>query len=584
MTSSLRQSRRVWLSLAAPALPCWLVLATGVGAGWVLSAALMLTLLSLAAGTTMLLRREHESLTRNRWLWFSMIALLLPALACCLLPPAARDELTHHLALPGLWLERGSVRPVSGVLVSYFPAWSQVLYAGALNLNSEALARLIHFFFGLLILVLPMALRASPGNDSLRVAPWLALLWLVTPAFHSLLGMAYADLPMLAALLGAWLCWARWSDECEGHWLVWASLLVGWALAIKYSALPAALVFVGATIAEWWRRGKELRPGALAPLGLILLLPAPHFLINLMETGNPIYPLAGSLFGTGAASGVGASHWQVRRDMFGESLLAQLLVPIRVFFSGLEGSQEHFDGVLSPLWLVLPPMVLWLRRRRLASTENSLIVQFLAVSALTVIFASARARYYLPALPPLAVLLLRTAPQVDWNRKTVQVVGLVCALGALFGAAHIATQFINTDASAYLSGRLTRREYLEKQVPEYGAIERGRNAWGADAQVYPVLTGNRFYYIPARVLLDNGFLPERLLRAAREADTPAGIAASLRAQGITHLLYPPQSLRRVAESQLESAAYVRMAGFFKNECDRIAEVPPFAVCALRGSE
>lgn len=522
---------------------------------------------------------ETRHLSRSRMLWGTLIALLVPALACSFLPPAARDELTHHLALPKHWLESEDLRPNATVLVSYFPAWVHVLYAGALSLESEVFARVLHFFFGLVVLSVPFSLRLSRNSDSVRWGAPLAILWLLTPAFHELLGIAYADLPMLAALFAGWIVWVRWARAGGRAQLGAAAFFVGWAVAIKYTALPAAVVFFIATVVHW--RLERRRTGGLVGLALLAVVPFVHLLINALATGNPIYPLANSVLGTDAvASGVAASHWQVRGNMFGESLLWQLLAPVRVFFSGLSGSQEHFDGVLNPLWLALPGLLLWFRSRRPERIEMSLLVQFAAICLATVLFASPRARYYLPALVPLAAVMLLLAPQVDWTLKRKQIAGLVCGIGALFGLAHIASQTIAKDPVGYLSGELTRHAYLVEHVPEYGALMRGKNALGEGTRVYPVLTGNRFYYVPAPVFLDAGFLPVSLIKATRQAAQGSQVARALTDHGISHVLYPPLSLQRALRSELQPAKFRVAREFFLENCRPLAEAAPFTLCAI----
>ena len=44
----------------------------------------------------------------------------------------------------------------------------------------------------------------------------------------------------------------------------------------------------------------------------------------------------------------------IRRHLYGESLLATLLVPVRFFFQGQDFSARYFDGVLNPFLLLLP--------------------------------------------------------------------------------------------------------------------------------------------------------------------------------------------------------------------------------------
>ena len=64
-------------------------------------------------------------------------------------PPVSRDALTHHLAVPKMWVENGGVYEIPHVLFSYYPQLVDLLYTLPLLAGQDIAAKYIHFIFGL---------------------------------------------------------------------------------------------------------------------------------------------------------------------------------------------------------------------------------------------------------------------------------------------------------------------------------------------------------------------------------------------------------------------------------------------------
>ena len=57
----------------------------------------------------------------GRTLWLLLLLVLVTEILLCLVPPTARDELTHHLAIPRLYVRSGKIVEVPMALYSYYP-------------------------------------------------------------------------------------------------------------------------------------------------------------------------------------------------------------------------------------------------------------------------------------------------------------------------------------------------------------------------------------------------------------------------------------------------------------------------------
>ena len=65
-------------------------------------------------------------------------------------PPVSRDALTHHLAVPKLYLQQGGIHEIPSIPFSYYPMNLDLLYILPLYFNNDVVPKFIHFAFGLL--------------------------------------------------------------------------------------------------------------------------------------------------------------------------------------------------------------------------------------------------------------------------------------------------------------------------------------------------------------------------------------------------------------------------------------------------
>ena len=65
-------------------------------------------------------------------------------------PPVSRDALTHHLAVPKLYLKHGGVYEIPSIKFSYYPMNLDLLYLVPLYFGNDIIPKYIHFMFALL--------------------------------------------------------------------------------------------------------------------------------------------------------------------------------------------------------------------------------------------------------------------------------------------------------------------------------------------------------------------------------------------------------------------------------------------------
>ncbi len=228
------------------------------------------------------------------WGLWGLLALL--TLALCLLPPDGNewDALAYHLAFPKLYLQAGGMIEVPFMHQSYFPPLLDMLFLLGLWLDGEASAKVFHWAMGLLTALGMAGFVSRLGGQG----GWSALLWLSTPVVAWQASTAYIDLSTaLYVSLGAFaLHTALHTRETRWLWLV--GVLLGFALATKYTAL-LSWGFLG-LVGLVWCFAVGFRQAVLPLLltGILVLgIGTPWYLRNWLWTGNPVYPFAYEIFG-----------------------------------------------------------------------------------------------------------------------------------------------------------------------------------------------------------------------------------------------------------------------------------------------
>ena len=110
-------------------------------------------------------------------------------------PPVSRDALTHHLALPKLWIADGILHDTPDIVFSYYPQLLDLLYALPVMLGSDIAAKYLHFLFalltaGLIFVYVRRRLSATWAGCA-------ALMYLTVPVILKLSVTVYVDLGLV---------------------------------------------------------------------------------------------------------------------------------------------------------------------------------------------------------------------------------------------------------------------------------------------------------------------------------------------------------------------------------------------------
>jgi hypothetical protein len=504
------------------------------------------------------------------------------------MPPTARDELTHHLAIPRLYVRAGRIIEVPMAPYSYYPMLLDMLYTPWLYWGHDWIPKLVHGLFAFLtglLLYAYLSRRMSALYGLLGFFFFISL-----PSVLRLSHWAYVDLGITFYITASLLCVLRWLEEKSSTgWLMLAALSAGFSLATKPNGLIASLLLfflLALALAGATERGFTHIVSDLLIFVVVGALPfLPWLAKNWFQTGNPFFPLLGGFFSanSGAAGGdlthVSLGVLTKRELLYGENWWQIAALPLRVFLFGKDDDPQYFDGVLSPILLLLLPWTFqgkWVREKQLLLSFAFLFFAY------ALFLADLRIRYILPMVPPLVALLVYGVFNVYLRirRPAYLFAGLLFFAG--LNASYLWSYWLEEKPIGYLFGRETREDYLARRLPEFPAYRYVNRELPSTAKIYLLFVGRRAYYCERAYFHDGGELPGFLFAAVRAVKEPADIGRQLKAKELTHLLVRDDLLVSFLRDNLDPAQQRVWNSFASNHLKTLFRDRGYSVLQLHG--
>jgi hypothetical protein len=362
--------------------------------------------------------------------------------------------------------------------------------------------------------------RAAARAGSTRACWLAALVYLTTPWVFRLAVLPYVEGPLgyyHAALL--WAALMAWrADDDAIRWRLWAAagVLAGGAMACKYPALISAVIPFGAVaLADTARRRA---PGALLAFGLgWAAVMTPWLAKNVIDTGNPVYPLAYKVFG--------GRHWDPAIDAKWSNAHGPrprspaLLWASFVDVAGRSDWQSPLYATLAPLAFLRPGS------RRFAAAVG---VYATGLFATWWLLTHRLDRFWLPMLPALAVMAGLGA---DWTRSRAWSTWLAL----LVGLSVIANLAYATTPLTGLNEWTSDLHALRRSVPRMlnPALAETDDTLPASARI--LMVGQAAVFHVEHPIVYNTVFDDEVFELLVRDKSPAEVHAELKARGISHL-------------------------------------------------
>ena len=533
---------------------------TGSGA----AAALAVVGLFAVVGTLGMVRmarlahsRERGGLIRTLFFvcWAVMAVFLL---AKAMSPAVFYDAVTYHLGVPNYYLQEGGIGYIPFDAMSNVPFLTEMLYTLGMFLHGLRAAQMTSV---LLFLLTALVVRDFCRDVVGDVDPHLpALFFLLTPAFFEVSILYTNDLALVCFLLLVLRCIQRWRERGSRSFIVLGGIFAGLAMGVKYTAilyLPVLVVLGLWPDAVAGRRAWATSvKAALLLAGVALLADAPWLLKNIVATGDPLYPFMYDLFGSNDMT---PQQYANIFDLPGRrNSLANLCThPWWMFFSTPAAVNNRYGAAfcLGPfIVLLIPPLLL-------TGTIPPAVKRLLLLAGGFYFLWAAtlpEMRYLFPAVTFLSIPLALSAKRLvsgtpAWIGAAV---GAVVAFFFLFNLAFGFRQVDKwTSAEGFDHFRESDGEHLARRARERG---------GAILAAFPVQDlANRTLPEDANVLLvgdaQHLYIRRKHQYSYISATTPlrafergasgnGEIAALLRHQGVTHIIFNPRELLRLQQN------------------------------------
>jgi hypothetical protein len=486
-------------------------------------------------GPLVLGRGELRRATKGAAGLLPSLALLIPLLLMATFPPWDRDEMVYHLALPRAFAVAGGyVRPDDNLFASFPLGWESIQAvwhtlgrsAGEAPFNPRLLGAWTAW--GAALATSALAREAGAGKLS-----WLGgALLLLTPTFVEFGSSAYVE-PYL--MLGATLALIGALRVVRGEAFLWMAVGgAGLAVSTKYSGLGAAAI-VALLLAVGPGDAIKRRQRVLFFIAGCALVGSPFYLRNMIERGNPFFPMAyGLLGGEGWDDLRAALYWETLRGYgAGDDILDALTAPLRVFFTRDMG--KGFEGSVGPL-----PLLGALAAFKIAGerrTEARLVLGFAGLYGLFWACTVVQARFLLVAVGPLLALLAVGVGALPQGRAAA----VALLVGALaWGAGPIAHLWGRQPTASWLAGQPRDAALTQVLKESYTPLRELEEFVPEGQRVWLVWMRGYTYYLRRPYRLDSVYEEWRLATLLEGCDDAAQVAPKLRAEGFSFLLINEQ--------------------------------------------
>ncbi|HUD04876.1 MAG TPA: glycosyltransferase family 39 protein [Patescibacteria group bacterium] len=362
-------------------------------------------------------------------------------------PEISYDSLWYHLTLPKLYIFDHRIIYIPGVKMAYsvMPKLTEMLYTAALILANDSLAKLIHFAFGILILIAIYKIARKFMSKEFSI--------LASAIFYANLVVgwetitAYVDLSRgFFELLAIW-GFLNWFESKKRKWLIISGIILGLAVTAKLVAAFSLLIFLALFIYKKFMQKEqwlEVAKNYLLFCVLTFIIPLPWFIFSYINTGNPLYPYLS----------------QVQLDS--SSTFSFISLPnIMSIASDAYNFFLRLNDPISPVYLIVLPLFILGFKKFNFKIKTLSIYSILALIIWYLTEQVRGGRFILPYLPVFSILAAYVISRIGTKRLKIFLVGVVILVSLIsVGYRSIA----NAKFVPVILGRETKAEFLTKYL------------------------------------------------------------------------------------------------------------------------
>jgi len=359
-------------------------------------------------------------------------------------PEISFDALWYHLTLPKLYIAGGHIFHIPGSSLYYsdMPKLTEMLYASAMILVNDTMAKLIHFSFGILVLVAIYKISRKFMSKEFSVLACAIFYANLVVGWESI--TAYIDLSRTFFEVMALWGFLNWLESKQKKWLIVSGIILGLAVTAKLIAAFSLLIFLALFIYKKFLQ-KEKWPSVIKNYlifcFLTIIVPLPWLIFSYLNTGNPLYP-----------------YFTTQLADSGKTLVLPNLFN---FFGDFYNFFLKLNDPISPIYLVsLPLFILGLRK----FNSKLKILSLYSILAIVIWYLTEQARggrFILPYLPIFSILAGYVVSKVKQQQLKIFLITIIIVISLIsIGYRGIA----NAKFVPVILGRETKAEFLTKYL------------------------------------------------------------------------------------------------------------------------
>lgn len=341
-------------------------------------------------------------------------------------PPFGWDSLNYHFAFPVEWLKHANlVNPITindDPAPTYYPINGSLYYLWLMiPLRNVFLADLGQLPFFILAAIAVYAISRKLGIRK-NYSFYAACLFCIIPNFFKQLQVAYVDVMVAGLFLSAVAFIFLLNKKFNASPVLFFALSLGLLLGTKTAALPYASILFIAFLVLCCRNIQKAYLLILA-IVIIAVLGGFSYIRNLLEVGNPFYPLNYKLAGRVIFKGVMDMATFGAHFKTGDYCIGKLL-----FHEGLGAQTLIF--VLPSVFLALP--IALIKRRKLDfNLCFFLILPILLYLAFNYLIPLKNARYLYPFLGVGIIAGFYAIESLNIKELPIKVIVALCGLASM---------------------------------------------------------------------------------------------------------------------------------------------------------
>ena len=472
------------------------------------------------------------------WIWAIFAGFFIYfiwILLCSCLPPTARDELIYHLEVPKQIYKHGGFFQFLDNFYAYFPSLGEMLFLLGLASVGELAAKFYHPFWGVVLVLTTYGFSRSHLSKKASLAATALLICI--PSVMVTMTQAYVDLTYAVYFLIAWIAALEFFKNGKLVWAVLIGVMIGAAISTKYTGIQFLILMECLVMVEYLFSQRKETWAALMIIGAVaLIIGSPYLIRNWYFTGWPLFPFRAGDFTLNPAM-----NWEGHRSQlymgwlntFGtplgeNSITHSLLSSILVFIQGKFQAPEFYDGVLSPVFLLIP-VLFW------KTPKDSMVKRNLIFSVLFLyywVFTTKQIRFLMPILPVFSFLLVYGI-QLKKNQR------VWIAAAFIFSSAALVQGWVEIDRLrplGFWQGKESRDEYLARNIESYPIYQKAGELLKPTDRLYLINMRNYGYYLNVPWRGDYVFERYQVDKMMETAVEPQDVLAFFKAHGITHLM------------------------------------------------